>query len=112
MVRVFHCDDSVSFRLLVGEMLGALGGVEVVGGAGTLDATLEALRLLRPDAVLVDLVERAREEEMLGMVRRAAPGARVILYTGMPADYAPAGADAHLHKSASFDELHRLLVAP
>lgn len=110
MVRVFHCDDSEPFRLLVREMLTDLGGVEVVGGAASLDDTLAALPGAGADTVLVDLVERAREAEMLGLLREAAPGARLVLYTGMPAERAPAGADAHVHKSAGFEELHRVLT--
>lgn len=112
MVRVFHCDDSEPFRLLVREMLAELGGVQVVGAAGTLDDTVAALPAVRPDTVLLDLVERAREAEMVGLVRAAAPGARVVLYTGMPAEMAPEGADAHVPKAAGFAELHRVLTEP
>jgi DNA-binding NarL/FixJ family response regulator len=112
MVRVFHCDDSEAFRVLVREMLCDLGGVELVGDAGTLDATLAALPAARPDVILLDLIERAREDELLALLREAAPGARMVLYTGMPAEHVPAGADAHVHKSAGFGELHRVLTEP
>jgi DNA-binding NarL/FixJ family response regulator len=109
VVRVFHCDDSSAFRVLVREMLQDLGGVEMVGDAGTLAEALERLPAARPDVVLVDLFERDREAELLGLLRDAAPAARMVLYTGMPATHVPAGAEAHVHKSVPFEELHRAI---
>lgn len=110
MRRVFHCDDSAAFRLLVREMLQDLGGVELVGEAATLEEALARLPAARPEVVLVDLLDPARGEEPLRMLRAAAPGARLLLYTGMPADRVPAGADGHVHKSVPFEELQRIIV--
>jgi DNA-binding NarL/FixJ family response regulator len=109
-VRVFHCDDSGAFRILVREMLHDLGGVDIVGEAGSLDEALARLPAIGPDVVLVDLFEHEREDEMLGLLRTAAPAARLILYTGMPAEHAPVGADGHVHKSVPFEHLHRELT--
>jgi DNA-binding NarL/FixJ family response regulator len=109
-VRVFHCDDSSAFRVLVREMLQDLGAVEMVGEAANLDEALDKLPLARPDVVLVDLFDREREAELLGLLRAAAPGARMLLYTGMPEALGPAGAEAHVHKSAPFEELHRTII--
>lgn len=111
VVSVFHCDDSAPFRLLVREMLRELGGVELVGEAGSLDDALEALPPAAPDVVLVDLLAPGREAAMLAALRGAAPGAQLVLYTGMPEDRAPDGADGHVHKSAPFEELHRAILA-
>lgn len=108
--RVFHCDDSTAFRVLVREMLHDLGDVEMVGEAGTLPVALAALPDARADVVLVDLFDREREQELLGLIGRAAPDARLLLYTGMPEDRVPEGADGHVHKSVSFEELNRLIV--
>jgi DNA-binding NarL/FixJ family response regulator len=109
-VRVFHCDDSAAFRVLVREMLQDLGGVEVVGGAATLEEALDRLPDADPDVVLVDLFERQRADELLGLLRSAAPGARLLLYTGMPSERAPEGADGHVHKSVPFEDLHRSIT--
>ena len=110
-VKVFHCDDSTAFRVLVREMLLELGGVEVVGEASSLDEALQRLPLSEADVVLVDLFEREREEELLGLLRGAAPEAAMLLYTGMPLEHAPAGAEGHVHKSVPFAELHRAILA-
>ena len=109
-VRVFHCDDSPAFRLLVREMLGELGGVEIVGEASTLEEALDVLPGAAADVVLVDLFAREREDELLRLLRGAAPGARLLLYTGMPEDRAPDGAERHVHKSVPFEELHRAIT--
>lgn len=109
MVRVFHCDDSSAFRLLVREMLQDIGDVEVVGDAATLDEALDRLPAAQPDVVLVDLFERGRPAELVARLREVAPAARMLVYTGMPMGSTPEGADAHVHKSVPFDELHRTI---
>lgn len=111
MVRVFHCDDSSAFRLLVREMLQPYGDVEFVGDAATLDEALERLPGAAADVVLVDLFERERPDELVSRLREAAGGARMLVYSGMPSDHARHGADAHVHKSVPFDELHQAIRA-
>lgn len=108
-VRVFHCDDSSAFRILVREMLHDLGGVDVVGEAGTLQEALDRLPDVQADVVLVDLFEREREAELLRLLRDVAPGAQMVLYTGMPEELVPAGAERHVHKSVPFEDLHRAI---
>lgn len=109
-VRVFHCDDSSAFRVLVREMLHEMGGVELVGEASTLDEALAVLPGALVDVVLVDLFAREREEELLRLLREAAPQARMLLYTGMPKSLVPGGAEGHVHKSVPFEELHRAIT--
>jgi DNA-binding NarL/FixJ family response regulator len=110
VVRVFHCDDSSAFRVLVREMLSDLGSVEMVGEAGRLEEALRRLPEARADVVLVDLFERDREAELLMLLREAAPRAALVLYTGMPENHVPTGFEAHVHKSAPFEELHRKII--
>ena len=110
MVRVFHCDDSSAFRVLVREMLHDLGGVELVGEAGTLEEAKARLPLAEADVVLVDLFERTRQGELIAELREAAPTARMLLYTGMPEEHVPVGAEGHVHKSVPFESLHRAIT--
>jgi two-component system, NarL family, response regulator DevR len=109
-VRVFHCDDSEPFRLLVHQMLLEFGGTEMVGEAETLKEAVALLPAAAPDVVLVDLFEHDRPEQLLPLLREAAPAARIVLYTGMPADRVPPGADGHIHKSVPFSALHRAIL--
>ena len=108
-VRVFHCDDSESFRLLVREMLRELGDVEVIGDAATVDAALAALPDADPDVVLLDLLEERDEDELVGELRDAAPEARFVVYSGRPERTGEA-AEGHVHKAVAFDELHRVIT--
>lgn len=110
MIRVFHCDDSSAFRVLVREMLRDLGGIEMVGEASDLDQALALLPDARADVVLVDLFDPDRPGELLPRLREVAAGARLLLYTGMPEHHVPGGADGHVHKSVAFTELRRAIV--
>lgn len=109
-IRVFHCDDSAPFRMLVREMLLELGGIEMAGEAETLAEALALLPAAAPDVVLVDLFEQDRPQQLLPLLREAAPAARLMLYTGMPGDRVPQGADGHIHKSVPFSDLHRAIL--
>jgi DNA-binding NarL/FixJ family response regulator len=108
-VRVFHCDDSSAFRLLVREMLAEYDGVSVVGEAGTMEQALERLPEMQADVVLVDLFEGWTGADLVAPLREAAPGAEVLIYTGMPETHVP-GSARHVHKSVAFDELHRIIT--
>jgi two-component system response regulator DevR len=108
-VRVFHCDDSESFRLLVREMLRELGDIEVIGDAATVDAALAALPNVSPDVVLLDLLDQGDEDDLVGRLRPAAPEARFVVYSGRP-ERTGAAADGHVHKAVAFDELHRVIT--
>ena len=112
-VRVFHCDDSSAFRVLVREMLAELGGVEIVGDAGTVEEALARLPTADAEVVLLDLIENWRDDDLLDPLRRAAPQAEFLIYTGMPESRVP-GTLRHVHKSVPFEELHRIIteVAP
>jgi DNA-binding NarL/FixJ family response regulator len=109
LVRVFHCDDSVAFRVLVREMLRELGGVEVVGDAATVDDAVAALPAAEADVVLLDLFDDVGEDELVSRLRPVAPQARFVVYSGMPERTGEA-ADGHLHKAAAFDEQHRVIT--
>ena len=108
-VRVFHCDDSSAFRILVREMLLDLGGVEMVGEASDLAEALASLPGARADVVLVDLFDQERPGELLSRLRDASQGSHLLLYTGMPEQHVPVGADGHVHKSVAFTELRHAI---
>ncbi len=107
-IRVFHCDDSAAFRVLVRELLRDAAELEIVGEAATIEEALRDLPAVTPDVVLLDLIGYGDEDLLIASLRRAVPGARFVVYTGMP-DRAGSAAEAYLHKSAPFDELRRVI---
>jgi len=108
-VRVYLCDDSASFRLLVREMLRETGEIEVVGEASTIEEARAGLPGSDAQVVLLDLLDREHEDELVAQLRDSAPGARFVVYSGMPERQGEA-AEAHVHKSAQFEELRRVIV--
>jgi DNA-binding NarL/FixJ family response regulator len=108
-VRVFHCDDSSSFRLLVREVLRDREDVTVVGEAPSVDDALAALPASGADVVLLDLIGGTQEDALVAMLREVAPEARFVVYSGVP-ERSGTSADAHVPKAAPFDELHRVIV--
>jgi two-component system OmpR family response regulator len=59
LLKVVLIEDSPELRELLGSILGALSGIEVVGGAGDECAALHLLQSTRPDLAIVDLKLKA-----------------------------------------------------
>lgn len=113
MIRLFHCDDSDAMRLLVREQFGDGGRVEIVGGAPDPEAAVSGVAAVQPDVVLLDLLDPVNADRLVADLRRAAPGARIVVYSGYPHDaarLAHGGADAYVEKSAPFEQLERAVL--
>ena len=80
-VRVFHCDDSASYRRLVHELLAGEPGVELVGGAGDLAGAVRGAGAARPDVLLLDL---SLEAGLRDALRAVAPDARILTLSAAP----------------------------
>jgi DNA-binding NarL/FixJ family response regulator len=81
-IRVFHCDDSEAFTRLVSFWLSEHDDIEYAGQAHTAESALAALPAAQPDVILLDTLGRPGEDSLLLAVREAAPGAKVIVYSG------------------------------
>ena len=101
-IRVFHCDDSEAFTRLVAFWLAEYDDIEHAGAAHTAEEALTALPAVRPDVILLDTLGRPGDDSLLTEVRDAAPGARVIVYSGyvrlMHEGALGSAADAYLEK--------------
>ncbi len=91
-VRVFHGDDSDSYRHLIREVL-ATGEIEIVGGAGTPDEVVDGVRTEKPDVILLDQFGGAA---LIEAIREACPAAKVIVLSG----YNPEDGDKDLAEQA------------
>ncbi len=109
-IRVFHGDDSESYRHLIREVL-ATGEIEIVGGAGTPEGVLEGVGDCDPDVILLDQFGGA---PLMNAIREQCPDAKVIVLSGYnPEDGdqdLAAMADAYVVKSDALTELEGVVL--
>jgi DNA-binding NarL/FixJ family response regulator len=113
MIRLFHCDDSAAMRLLVREQFGPAGEFGVASDASDPAGAVSGAKELQPDVVLLDLLDPENAARLVSELRAAAPGARIVVYSGYPPDaarVAHGGADAYVEKSAPFSVLERAVL--
>jgi DNA-binding NarL/FixJ family response regulator len=105
-IRVFHCDDSQAFTRLVWHWLTRHEDIDHVGAANSVDEALELVAGARPDVILLDTMGSPGDPKLLGEMRRRAPGARIVVYSGYVGLMELDGeADAYVAKSDHDDEL-------
>lgn len=110
-MRAFIVEDS----LIVGERLVALlsdvQGVEIAGQTGEVTDAIEAIRITKPDIVVLDIrLSNGCGLDVLREIRRCESSAVVIIFTNdsFPQSrqrYIDAGADFFLDKAAEFERL-------
>jgi DNA-binding NarL/FixJ family response regulator len=100
-------------RMLIREQFASHERVEVVGGAPDPEAAVSGAAAVQPDVVLLDLLDPVNAERLVSDLRAAAPGARIVVYSGYPqeaARIAHGGADAYVEKSAPFSVLEQAVL--
>src|SRR5215218_6201134 len=85
-VRVFLCEDDTDFRILSGLWISADPHLDVVGESANLAACEDALHDARPDVLMLDplLPGEPVGAEAVASLRRASPGLKVLIYSGLP----------------------------
>jgi DNA-binding NarL/FixJ family response regulator len=91
-VRILLCDDAPELRALLRSALEAQEGLTVVGEVGDGDSALRAAAREQPDVVMLDLeMPGPAPEALLTALRRAAPAAAIVTFSGHdPSDVAGA----------------------
>ena len=105
-LRVLLCDDSVELRALLRSAIEAGRDVEVVGEVGDGDAGVRLAAERQPDVVVLDLeMPGPSPEALLKALRRAAPSAALVTFSGHdPATVAGAAVgDIALHLPKTTD---------
>jgi DNA-binding NarL/FixJ family response regulator len=110
-VRVYHGDDSESYRHLIREIL-VSPDIEIVGGSGTPEGVVEGVEREKPDLVLLDQFGGA---PLIRAIRAACPAAKIIVLSGYnPEDGdkdLAAAADAYVVKSDALTELEGVVLS-
>jgi DNA-binding NarL/FixJ family response regulator len=108
-IRVLLCDDSRSLSTLVDHWLEEHDDLEFVGAVHHGSEAVDAVERTRPDVVLLDTLGNPYDATVLNRIRRAAPAAKVIVYSGyvsLLGDAAlPLTPDAFVDKGAGSAEL-------
>jgi len=94
-VRILLCDDTPELRTLLRSALEAAGDVTIVGEVGDGDIAVQLAADEQPEVVVLDLEMPGPEPEaLLTALRRAAPSAALVTFSGhRPADVAGAAVD-------------------
>ncbi|EMN1925811.1 response regulator [Burkholderia ambifaria] len=114
-LRVFLVDHAVAVRQRIALLVGAIGGVVVVGEAEDGHDAWTHIRSSRADVVIVDLrLADGGGLELIGMLSKAAPPVVTIVLTNHSAlafreACAAAGADYFFDKTAEFDAACRVI---
>jgi DNA-binding NarL/FixJ family response regulator len=110
VTRVLLCDDSPQIRELVRVVLEE-EGTEVVSEAENGREAVDEAERLQPDVVLLDLSMPVMDGlEALPEIRRVAPGARIVVFSGfdnerLVSQALALGADHYVPKGGDRDEI-------
>jgi DNA-binding NarL/FixJ family response regulator len=81
-IRLYHCDDSQPFTRLVWHWLTSHADIDHVGAAHSADEALATVADARPDVILLDTMGAPKDPRLLVALRRRAPDARIVVYSG------------------------------
>jgi DNA-binding NarL/FixJ family response regulator len=116
-LRVLVVDDHEEFRHSLESLVGAMGGVEVVGRAGDGRRAAEMALSLQPDGVVMDLhMPELNGVEATARIVASSPHISVLVLTMMEDDDSVfaavrAGARGYLLKGAKRQEIRRAIEA-
>lgn len=110
-MRVFIADDSEMVCERLANLLAPIEGVTIAGRAHDVPRTIDSIRRLTPDAVILDVqMPGGSGLDVVQEIKRDTPAPIVIVSTNCPypqyrKKYIEAGADYFFDKSMEFDKV-------
>jgi DNA-binding NarL/FixJ family response regulator len=81
-MKLFIADDNVHFRTRLASVLGGIAGIEIIGEAGDVSATLKAIQETKPDTIILDIhMPGGSGFDVLPVAKAAKPAPVVIMLT-------------------------------
>jgi len=114
-MNIFISDDSAALRERLCAALSENAGLNVIGQAGTVPATLDGVKALQPDVLIQDIfLHQENGLRIIEDVKRTLPKTVVIVFARHPEHQyrrlsLEAGADHYLVKSSGWNALLTLL---
>lgn len=114
--KILVADDSILVRQHLVAMLSEIEQVQCVAEADDIDTTLESVRTLHPDLVVLDIqMPGGNGIHALKDIKREYPETRVIMLTNHTNSFyrdtcLRAGADSFLDKSIEFEQVPKVLL--
>ncbi len=102
VVSVFVCDDNPAERILMGELIRDRHDLYLCGAASSAMGAVRAIEAARPDVVILDHLDHDGDASVIvRAIRRAAPGAKVLIHSGLDASLIVGvqSADGYVHKN-------------
>jgi DNA-binding NarL/FixJ family response regulator len=115
-VRTLVVDDHEMVAKALASALAEEPGLHVVGTAGSVGEAVDVARRRRPDVILTDLaLPEGEVTAHLGRLTSAAPGAQVVVMTGLPTERSfvaalRAGAVGYVAKAQPIEDLVRAVL--
>lgn len=114
-MRLFIADDSEILRSRLCDLLAEIETLQIVGQAGSAEATISAVGDLKPDVVILDIRLPGNDGILaLETIKKGKNPPKVIMFTNYPyLQYRKrcidSGADFFFYKANEFEELLALL---
>lgn len=114
-MKLFIADDSEVMRERIRELVSAIDGVELVGEAGDVQASIKGILNLKPDVVILDIrMPGGNGLDVLRRVKGHPKAPLIIVLTNYPfPEYKEIaiklGADHFFDKAVEFGEVQKVL---
>jgi DNA-binding NarL/FixJ family response regulator len=86
VLSVFVCDDNPAERILMGQLIRDRRNLYLCGAASSAVGAVRGIEAAQPDVVILDHLDHDGDASVIvRAIRRAAPGVKVLIHSGLEA---------------------------